>query len=497
MTQTQSETVDTDADSHRATMKAFVHEVLRRSRTSTGVLQTALCYLEAVKVKVPDLQMQMQENQSESVQQKMVPPVAVSIEWDEEDGCGAKSVDGIILENLNASRSGEDVVEVEDACSRAHACTLSPPSSLPSLPSQRTLPSFKLTPIAQSTETAAITAPPDLPNPLLCPRRTFLASLILASKFTQDRTYSNRAWARLAGFEPREVGRCERALGEALEWRLWVGRKVVAEKEKDNQKGMAVGRTRSDGDLRGPIGSGMGHDTGLKASGPALVRAPARVGNLQRSATVPNLDSNPDPNFNFDPTVNFNYNASANANASANVNTSGGMTWWREFDSGSYGPPETEIRTPANTNTNPYTYTFYGSPCASSTCSSITPTLSSSPASSTSSASSGERTALMGSFLEVPGASTLGDPGAGCACGFEGSGYACRYGCEGVGYGREYRTGYGNASVGCGAAPPALPRCTIVDVRADVRCARGDVGADADADGWTCAVFARGVGGAE
>jgi len=65
---------------------------------------------------------------------------------------------------------------------------------------------------------------PPLPSPLLCPRRTFLASLILASKFMQDKCYSNRAWAKLAGLPAREIGRCERALGEALGWRLWVGK---------------------------------------------------------------------------------------------------------------------------------------------------------------------------------------------------------------------------------------------------------------------------------
>ncbi|TEB17658.1 hypothetical protein FA13DRAFT_702152 [Coprinellus micaceus] len=52
----------------------------------------------------------------------------------------------------------------------------------------------------------------DLPSPLLCPRRAFLAALILASKFTQDKCYSNRAWAKLSGLPPREIGRCERAL---------------------------------------------------------------------------------------------------------------------------------------------------------------------------------------------------------------------------------------------------------------------------------------------
>ncbi|KAI0320306.1 hypothetical protein OF83DRAFT_1037584, partial [Amylostereum chailletii] len=50
------------------------------------------------------------------------------------------------------------------------------------------------------------------------PRRTFLASLILA-KFTQDTGHTNRAWERLAALPAREIGRCKRALSEALEWR--------------------------------------------------------------------------------------------------------------------------------------------------------------------------------------------------------------------------------------------------------------------------------------
>jgi PHO85 cyclin-5 len=36
-------------------IKGFVHEALRQSRTSGSVLQTALCYLEAICVKVPEL----------------------------------------------------------------------------------------------------------------------------------------------------------------------------------------------------------------------------------------------------------------------------------------------------------------------------------------------------------------------------------------------------------------------------------------------------------
>ncbi|KAI1794284.1 hypothetical protein LXA43DRAFT_996368, partial [Ganoderma leucocontextum] len=91
---------------------------------------------------------------------------------------------------------------------------------------------------------------PALPSPLCCPHGTFLACLILASKFMQDRSYSNRAWAKLAGLPPREIGRCERALGDALEWRLWVG-KIPA--SSTSTSGMSSGRTvtrsRSDGDV--------------------------------------------------------------------------------------------------------------------------------------------------------------------------------------------------------------------------------------------------------
>ena len=44
--------------------------------------------------------------------------------------------------------------------------------------------------------------------PLLCPHWAFLASLILASKFMQDKCYSNQAWAKLSGLPPWEIGRC-------------------------------------------------------------------------------------------------------------------------------------------------------------------------------------------------------------------------------------------------------------------------------------------------
>ena len=96
---------------------------------------------------------------------------------------------------------------------------------------------------------------PPLPSPLLCPRRAFLAALILASKFTQDKCYSNRAWAKLSGLPPREIGRCERALGAALDWRLWVG-KTAASSSSAPAPSLAPSRSlvrcQSESNLRTP-----------------------------------------------------------------------------------------------------------------------------------------------------------------------------------------------------------------------------------------------------
>lgn len=37
------------------TIRFYVHEIVRRSRTSCSVLQSALCYIEAIRQMVPDI----------------------------------------------------------------------------------------------------------------------------------------------------------------------------------------------------------------------------------------------------------------------------------------------------------------------------------------------------------------------------------------------------------------------------------------------------------
>ncbi|KDQ09808.1 hypothetical protein BOTBODRAFT_641302 [Botryobasidium botryosum FD-172 SS1] len=67
---------------------------------------------------------------------------------------------------------------------------------------------------------------------LLNPSCTMLVSIILAAKFLQDHVYSNCAWAKLTGLDPIEVTHCERALGDALSWCLWVDHKTCMDEAR-------------------------------------------------------------------------------------------------------------------------------------------------------------------------------------------------------------------------------------------------------------------------
>ncbi|KAF9501894.1 hypothetical protein BDN71DRAFT_497992 [Pleurotus eryngii] len=203
-------------------IKGFVHEVLRRSRTSACVLQTALCYLEAIRSKVPELA--RQEALGEGIRgepetQSRVISASDLDDTDCEEPQDSASMEQDIIPTIRVNDCGSFDASVPDI--QGLGKKVSPPvSPLPPMP--------------------------PLPSPLLCPRRAFLASLILASKFTQDKCYSNRAWAKLSGLAPREIGRCERALGDALDWRLWVG-KVPQPAPAPPASTRPVVRTRSDG----------------------------------------------------------------------------------------------------------------------------------------------------------------------------------------------------------------------------------------------------------
>ena len=55
-----------------------------------------------------------------------------------------------------------------------------------------------------------------------CGRRMFLAALILASKYLQDRNYSARAWSKISGLKTAEINANEMAFLSAVNWKLHI-----------------------------------------------------------------------------------------------------------------------------------------------------------------------------------------------------------------------------------------------------------------------------------
>lgn len=59
-----------------------------------------------------------------------------------------------------------------------------------------------------------------------CGRRMFLAALILASKYLQDRNYSARAWSKISGLDTLEINQNEMAFLLAVNWKLHVTEEI-------------------------------------------------------------------------------------------------------------------------------------------------------------------------------------------------------------------------------------------------------------------------------
>ncbi|BGP16327.1 hypothetical protein JCM10213_009170 [Rhodosporidiobolus nylandii] len=159
-------------------MQWFVKEVLRRSRTSCSTLQLALYYLHKSRRDIRE---------------------AVA---------AAEGARGQIVR-----------LEAEIKAVKASAAAGLSPSSGRAYPSP---PHSPLGGAGETDTTATVAAVASLGaqftalaeaqnSPVLCGRRMFLAALISASKYLQDRNYSNRAWAKISGLSVQEINANERA----------------------------------------------------------------------------------------------------------------------------------------------------------------------------------------------------------------------------------------------------------------------------------------------
>ena len=181
------------------------------------MLQTALCYIEALRSKIPELVHQERTGEGIRGEADQTERIICSDDPHSQESPKEVGIDEIIDPVHLVSSENQLNDDAPTTVRMLDDNTL----KVPEVSSWQSGSGVEKKVRSRPEELPSL---PPLPSPLLCPRRAFLASLILASKFMQDKCYSNRAWAKLAGLPAREIGRCERALGEALGWRLWVGK---------------------------------------------------------------------------------------------------------------------------------------------------------------------------------------------------------------------------------------------------------------------------------
>ncbi|KAI8915282.1 hypothetical protein DFJ77DRAFT_418256, partial [Powellomyces hirtus] len=88
-------------------------------------------------------------------------------------------------------------------------------------------PSCPATGATPSPSSSAISLPnqrPSIPvsSPIRCGRRMFLAALILANKYLQDKNYSMKAWAKICGLDAAELCANERLFLSCINYELFV-----------------------------------------------------------------------------------------------------------------------------------------------------------------------------------------------------------------------------------------------------------------------------------
>ncbi|KAF9291378.1 hypothetical protein BGZ68_004239 [Mortierella alpina] len=182
-------------------LHVFVKETLRRSRTTLSTLQLALFYI--YKVKAPVLATQRPRDVSQRAFQPRLPP-SPSSSWDERSDSGYMPYEYFEFSQPILSRS-----------------------TLPPTPpyASNTPSSLSPSPISQSSTAMGAPAAENAKH-VGCGRRMFLAALILASKYQQDRSYSNKAWSKISGLPVAEINRNEIAFLALIEYRLFVSPSV-------------------------------------------------------------------------------------------------------------------------------------------------------------------------------------------------------------------------------------------------------------------------------
>ncbi|KAF9957479.1 hypothetical protein BGZ70_009496 [Mortierella alpina] len=197
----------------------FVKETLRRSRTTLSTLQLALYYIYKVRSQVLAAQEKIRQDQRQHLQQQQPRPHSAMqhrsqplspngsvdlLSEEEEESHQRDYFNSIALTAALQTRKNNTLPMTPPGLNNTPAALS--PLSMSSLPSS--------SPILAKSE------------PVGCGRRMFLAALILASKFQQDRTYSNKAWSKISGLPVSEINLNEITFLALIDYRLFVSQPV-------------------------------------------------------------------------------------------------------------------------------------------------------------------------------------------------------------------------------------------------------------------------------
>lgn len=221
-------------------LRTFIQETLKRSRSSYSTLQTALFYLYKIRNKVPCYLKRRQDQlyltqASQPVAGYATPPASPHPQSHPYQSPPSDyfSSRAPVHSGLPSPQSsiGASPASGYSPCSSSSASpasnlsnSSSPVSPLPCSVSSSSAASSSLScSVSTSSTTTASSSSSSSSNRIIyCGRRTFLASLMVASKYLQDRNYSNKAWAKISGLSIKEINSNELIFLKLIDYSLFV-----------------------------------------------------------------------------------------------------------------------------------------------------------------------------------------------------------------------------------------------------------------------------------
>ncbi|KAG0047778.1 hypothetical protein BGZ83_007238 [Gryganskiella cystojenkinii] len=246
-------------------LRTFIQETLKRSRSSYSTLQTALFYLYKIRNKVPNTYLKRRQEQlhqsyphlasaaihhhahhrhsSEALMTPPASPLHTQNLAEFASSLQQQQLQGSDYFSLRAAADTKSVLPspMSSNCSMASASPASAPGYSPcstASPNSSTASPTPSTssPCSVTSEASSSSSNSTGPNPsssssstssqsnriIYCGRRTFLAALMVASKYLQDRNYSNKAWAKISGLSIKEINANELIFLKLIDYSLFV-----------------------------------------------------------------------------------------------------------------------------------------------------------------------------------------------------------------------------------------------------------------------------------